>query len=55
MDKPLKIALVSYRSNPTCGGQGIYIQQLSEALMKCGHKVTVISGKPYPKLHKNIN
>ena len=52
--KPLKIALLSYRSKPTCGGQGIYISQLSEALTQKGHKVTVISGKPYPKLSKNV-
>lgn len=55
MKKPLKIALLSYRSHPNCGGQGIYIQQLSQELKKAGHEVTVISGKPYPNLTQDIH
>ena len=50
----LKIAFISYRSDPLSGGQGIYIKNVSEALAKLGHKVTVFSGNPLPKLNGNI-
>jgi glycosyltransferase involved in cell wall biosynthesis len=49
-DRPLRIGLLSYRSNPHCGGQGVYVRHLSHALCKLGHKVDVISGPPYPIL-----
>ena len=49
-EPPLKIALLSYRSHPCCGGQGVYIRNLSHALCRLGHRVTVISGPPYPQL-----
>ncbi len=52
--KPLKICLLTYRGNPTCGGQGVYIKHLAEALADEGHQVDVISGPPYPHLNKNI-
>ncbi len=44
---PLRICLLSYRSNPHSGGQGVYIKNLSRALKKLGHQVEVISGTPY--------
>ena len=48
--KSLKIAILSYRSAPFGGGQGVYVRDLSDALKKIGHKVTIISGPPYPHL-----
>ena len=51
----MKIGLLSYRSNPYSGGQGIYIRHLSKALSKLGHEVSVISGQPYPELDDSIN
>ena len=51
----MKIGLLSYRSNPFSGGQGIYVKHLSQALTKLGHQVDVISGPPYPDLHEDIN
>ena len=50
----LKIGLITYRGNPSSGGQGIYINYLSRALSDLGHKVTVISGPPYPEIRKDI-
>ena len=52
--EPLKICLLTYRGNPTCGGQGVYIKYLSRALRDIGHHVDVISGPPYPELAENI-
>ena len=46
MNRALKICLLSYRSNPHCGGQGVYIKNLSRALADLGHCVAVVSGPP---------
>ncbi|MDA8957934.1 glycosyltransferase family 4 protein [Gammaproteobacteria bacterium] len=54
MKKPLKIAILSYRSAPFGGGQGIYVYELSKALNNVGHNVDVISGPPYPELITDI-
>lgn len=51
----LRIALLGYRSNPYCGGQGIYLRYLSQALAQMGHHVDVISGEPYPDLSPDVN
>lgn len=52
--RPLRIALLGYRSNPYSGGQGIYIAALARALTDAGHRVDVISGPPYPELDDDI-
>ena len=50
LSRPLRIALLSYRSKPHCGGQGVYVRQLSRELHALGHHVEVFSGQPYPDL-----
>ncbi len=50
----LKIALLSYRSAPFSGGQGIFVKELSNALSKRGHKIDIISGPPMPILDSGI-
>lgn len=50
----LRIALLTYRGNPFCGGQGVYVRELSAALVALGHQVTVFSGQPYPKLRPGV-
>ncbi|MBI5604364.1 MAG: glycosyltransferase, partial [Deltaproteobacteria bacterium] len=52
---PLRICLLSYRSNPHCGGQGVYLKNLSRALKDLGHQVDVVSGPPDPLLDEDIN
>ncbi len=54
-EKPLRICLLSYRSNPHCGGQGGYVRNLSRALTSLGHRVDVLSGQPYPELSDGVN
>ncbi|OHD65104.1 MAG: hypothetical protein A2176_02490 [Spirochaetes bacterium RBG_13_51_14] len=44
----MKICLLSYRGNPYCGGQGIYVMYIARELVKLGHEVHVIAGPPYP-------
>ena len=50
----MKIGILSYRSHPYSGGQGIYVRYLSKALQTLGHEVTVLSGPPYPQLDTSI-
>ncbi len=50
----LRIGLISYRSNPHCGGQGVYIRHLSHALSDLGHQVEVIAGPPDPLVHASV-
>ncbi|TDC89259.1 glycosyltransferase family 4 protein [Actinomadura sp. 7K507] len=51
-DGPLRVALLSYRSKPHCGGQGVYLRHLSRELADLGHTVEVLSGQPYPELDR---
>jgi glycosyltransferase involved in cell wall biosynthesis len=50
VNRPLRIALLSYRSKPHSGGQGVYVRHLSRELAARGHQVEVFSGPPYPEL-----
>lgn len=52
--RPLKICMISYRSNPHCGGQGVYIRNLSRALTDLGHTVEVVAGPPDPLLDMDV-
>jgi glycosyltransferase involved in cell wall biosynthesis len=54
MGRSLRIALLSYRSKPHSGGQGIYVRALSRELTELGHRVEVLSGQPYPELDDGI-
>ena len=49
-DRPLRIALLTYKGNPFCGGQGVYVRHLSRELVRLGHRVEVIGAQPYPVL-----
>ena len=50
----MRIGILSYRSHPYSGGQGIYIKHLSKALSDRGHQVSVLSGPPYPELDESV-
>ena len=52
--RPLRIAILGYRSHPYGGGQGVYIKYLSKALVEAGHRVDVISGPPYPHVDPRV-
>lgn len=49
-DAPLRIALLTYKGNPFCGGQGVYVRHLSRELARLGHRVEVLGAQPYPVL-----
>jgi len=50
----VRVALLSYRSKPHCGGQGIYLRHISRELTALGHEVEVFSGQPYPELDEGV-
>ncbi len=52
--EPLRVALLTYRGNPFCGGQGVYVRQLSRELVRLGHRVDVFAGQPYPVLDEGV-
>jgi glycosyltransferase involved in cell wall biosynthesis len=55
-DSPgLRIALLSYRGKEHCGGQGIYVRNLSRELVRLGHHIDVIAGQPYPVLDDGVS
>ena len=53
-ERPLRVALLGYRGDPRCGGQGVYLRHLSRALVGLGHEVTVLAGPPYPELDDGV-
>lgn len=44
----LRAALLCYRGNMLCGGQGVYLWNLTRALTELGHEVEIWVGPPYP-------
>jgi glycosyltransferase involved in cell wall biosynthesis len=53
-DDPLRIAFLTYKGNPFCGGQGVYVRHLSRELARLGHSVEVIGAQPYPVLDEGV-
>ena len=53
-ERPLRIALLTYKGNPFCGGQGVYVRHLSRELARLGHTVEVIGAQPYPVLDDGV-
>ncbi|NUR38843.1 MAG: glycosyltransferase family 4 protein [Streptomyces sp.] len=53
-ERPLNIALLTYKGNPFCGGQGVYVRHLSRELARLGHRVEVIGSQPYPVLDEGL-
>ncbi|NCG39536.1 MAG: glycosyltransferase [Actinobacteria bacterium] len=50
VERPLRIAFLTYRGHPYTGGQGVYTRHMARELTKLGHLVEVFSGPPYPHL-----
>ncbi|WP_427155110.1 glycosyltransferase family 4 protein [Streptomyces sp. TRM70308] len=53
-DRPLRVALLTYKGNPFCGGQGVYVRHLSRELVRLGHRVEVIGAQPYPVVDDGV-
>jgi glycosyltransferase involved in cell wall biosynthesis len=50
----MRIALLTYRGNMFCGGQGIYAAYLAREWKRAGHDVHVFAGPPLPDLEPGI-
>lgn len=50
----MRIALLTYRGNMFCGGQGVYAAHIARQLHALGHEVHVIAGPPLPELPPEI-
>lgn len=50
----MRIALLTYRGNMYCGGQGIYAAYLAREWRRAGHAVHVIAGPPLPEIEPGI-
>src|SRR3970282_297161 len=50
----VRIALLTYRGNMFCGGQGIYAAHLAREWRRAGHDAVVIAGPPLPALEAGI-
>ncbi len=50
----MRIALLTYRGNMYCGGQGVYTSCLAREFRRAGHDVHVIAGPPLPDLPPEI-
>jgi glycosyltransferase involved in cell wall biosynthesis len=53
-ERRLRIALLAYRGKPHVGGQGVYVRQLSKALVDLGHHVEILGGQPYPVVDPRV-
>lgn len=53
--KKLRICIISYRSNPHSGGQGVYVRNIARELAELGHHVDVVAGPPDPLLEGKAN
>jgi glycosyltransferase involved in cell wall biosynthesis len=50
----MRVALLSYRSDPRVGGQGIFTHHIARALAARGHAVSILSGPPYPEVPAGV-
>jgi len=50
MSRPLRVAWLTYRGNPHCGGQGVYTRYVAREVAALGHHLEVFSGQPWPEL-----
>ncbi len=52
--RPLRIAFLSYRSDPRVGGQGVFLSRAAAALARRGHQVDILSGPPFPEVPEGV-
>jgi len=50
----MKICFIMYQGNMYSGGQGVYLAYMTRELVRMGHEVHVISGRPYPRLDPGV-
>ncbi len=50
----MKLAFIMYQGNMYSGGQGVYLHYITREMVRLGHEVHVISGRPYPRVAEGV-
>jgi glycosyltransferase involved in cell wall biosynthesis len=50
----MRLAYIMYQGNMYSGGQGVYLHYITREMVRLGHEVHVISGRPYPRLADGV-
>jgi glycosyltransferase involved in cell wall biosynthesis len=50
----MRICFIVYQGNMYSGGQGVYLHHLTRELVRMGHEVHVIAGRPYPQVVEGV-
>jgi glycosyltransferase involved in cell wall biosynthesis len=50
----VRIGFIVYQGNMYSGGQGVYVHYLTRELVRLGHEVHVIAGRPYPDVDEGV-
>ncbi len=51
----MRIAFIVYQGSMFSGGQGVFVQCLTRELVRLGHEVHVIAGRPYPEVDEGVH
>jgi glycosyltransferase involved in cell wall biosynthesis len=51
----MRICFIMYQGNMYSGGQGVYLHHLTRELVRLGHEVHVIAGRPYPEVVEGVH
>ena len=51
----MRICFIMYQGNMYSGGQGVYLHHLTRELVRLGHEVHVIAGRPYPEVVDGVH
>ncbi len=51
----MRICFIMYQGNMYSGGQGVYLHYVTRELVRLGHEVHVIAGRPYPEVVEGVH
>jgi glycosyltransferase involved in cell wall biosynthesis len=51
----MRVCFIMYQGNMYSGGQGVYLHYLTRELVRLGHEVHVIAGRPYPEVVEGVH
>jgi glycosyltransferase involved in cell wall biosynthesis len=51
----MRVCFIMYQGNMYSGGQGVYLHHLTRELVRLGHEVHVIAGRPYPEVVEGVH
>jgi len=51
----VRIAFIVYQGSMFSGGQGVFVHYLTRELLRLGHEVHVIAGRPFPEVDEGVH